>query len=99
MKWQILTLVLTFLILLSVGGIVSVVSAASHENPKQVSKPDVKAASCNFVGSCKSNVYHYPSCGYVKNIKPGNIVCFDTPCDAVARGIIHVRSVSPQRVD
>jgi len=39
----------------------------------------VYASSCNFVGSKNSDVYHYPDCRYVKNIKSGNRICFDTP--------------------
>jgi len=45
MKRQFLTLFLTLLILVSIGGAVSIVGAASHVNPGQVSKHIVKAQS------------------------------------------------------
>ncbi len=85
-KRQILTLFLTLLILMSIGGVVSTVGAASHVTPEHVAKPTVKAASCDFVGSSKSNVYHYPGCSEVKHIKPENLVCFSSPSDACAYG-------------
>lgn len=86
MKRQVLTLFLTVLVLMSVGGAVSIVGAASHENPGHASKQDVKAASCNFVASVNSKIYHYPWCQAVQNIKPENLRCYNTPCDAVAAG-------------
>lgn len=36
-----------------------------------------------FYGSINSDVYHYPSCGYVKNIHPENLISF--PSSAAAR--------------
>ena len=39
-----------------------------------------------FVGSKKSDVYHYPSCRYVKNILSENIIWFSSVEDAKARG-------------
>ena len=43
-------------------------------------------ASPNFVGSKKSDVYHYPWCHYVDRINPENLIYFDTPEDAIAAG-------------
>ena len=39
-----------------------------------------------FVGSKKSDVYHYPNCRYVKNILPENIIWFTSVEDARAHG-------------
>ncbi len=39
-----------------------------------------------FVGSKKSDVYHYPNCRYVKMIKPENIIWFSSVEDARAHG-------------
>ena len=39
-----------------------------------------------FVGSKKSDVYHYPSCRYVKMIKPENIIWFTSVEDARNHG-------------
>jgi hypothetical protein len=86
MKRQILTLFLTLLILMSVGGVISIVGATSHVTPAQISKPTVRAASCPFVGCKCSNTYHYAYCYQAVLIKPENMVCFNSPCDAEAAG-------------
>jgi competence protein ComEC len=39
-----------------------------------------------YVGSIKSDVFHYPSCSYVKKIKPENIIWFSSRDDAIAHG-------------
>jgi len=86
MKRQFLTLFLTLLILVSIGGAVSIVGAASHVTPAQVTKSTVKEAPGPFCGSIKSNVYHYPGCYEVKHIKPGNLIWFNTSEEARAAG-------------
>ncbi|GAG82341.1 unnamed protein product, partial [marine sediment metagenome] len=43
-------------------------------------------SSGKFVGSKKSDVYHYPNCRYVKMIKPENIIWFSSVEDAKAHG-------------
>jgi len=86
MKRQILTLFLTLVLLISVGGVVSIVGAASHMTPGQVAKPTVKEAAGPFVGSIHSDVYHYPSCCHVKQIKPANLRWFSTSEEARAAG-------------
>lgn len=35
-----------------------------------------------FVGSARSNVYHYPTCHHARRIKPSNLVTFSSPEDA-----------------
>ena len=39
-----------------------------------------------FVGSVNSNVYHYPSCRYVDQIKPENRIWFSSSQDARNHG-------------
>jgi competence protein ComEC len=39
-----------------------------------------------FVGSSKSNKYHYPNCSSAKKIKPANLVTFSSSEDARAQG-------------
>jgi micrococcal nuclease len=39
-----------------------------------------------YVGSIKSDVFHYPSCFYVDRIKPENIIWFSSREDAIANG-------------
>lgn len=41
-------------------------------------------ASSHFVGNKNSDVYHYPSCYYVDNIKPDNLIYFNTPEETIA---------------
>jgi len=62
MKRILLTLILTLLILISVGGVVSIVGATSYETLRQASKPTVKEAACNFIGDSSTHVYKYPWC-------------------------------------
>ena len=39
-----------------------------------------------YCGSSKSDVYHYPSCSYVGQIKPENLIWFVDAADAQSRG-------------
>ncbi len=41
-----------------------------------------------FVGSSKSDKYHYPSCTAAKRIKPANLITFSSSADARARGYV-----------
>jgi len=86
MKRQFLTLSLTLLILVLIGGAVSIVGAASHVNPAHVPNVAAKEAAGPFVGSIHSNVYHYPSCYEAQHIKPQNQIWFNTSEEARAAG-------------
>ena len=81
------------------GGAVSVVGAASHVTPGHASKLTVKAESCPFVGCKCSGIYHYVNCNYASLIKPENMVCFNTPCEAQAAGYRPCEHCHPQSVD
>jgi len=96
MKRILLALFLRLLILISVGGVVSIVGATSHETLRQASKPTVKEAACNFIGDSSTHVYKYPWCPSVKYIKPENKVCFNTFCDACAAGYRPCEGCHPQ---
>lgn len=39
-----------------------------------------------FVGSVNSDVYHYPWCRYVSQIKPENLIWFTDASDAISHG-------------
>jgi len=56
------------------------------------------AASSNgpFVGSAKSDKYHYPSCSAVKKIKSANLVTFSSSADARAQGYVPCGICHPQ---
>jgi len=45
-----------------------------------------QTAAGKYCGSSKSDVYHYPSCSYVKQIKPENLIWFVDEKDAKNRG-------------
>jgi len=54
--------ILTPLILISIGGAVSVVGLASHVTPRGVSHQRSKRESCPHVGCKCSGIYHYTDC-------------------------------------
>jgi competence protein ComEC len=41
-----------------------------------------------FVGSAKSDKYHYPGCSAAQKIKPANLVTFSSSADARAQGYV-----------
>jgi hypothetical protein len=61
------------------------ISAANHPSTSASKGCQIQAAG-PFVGSRNSNVYHYPSCYHVQQIKQGNLVTFNTVADACAAG-------------
>ena len=46
----------------------------------------IAAFAAEFVGSAKSNKYHYPSCVWAKKISPKNLVQFSSAKDAQQKG-------------
>lgn len=48
-----------------------------------------------FVGSKTSNKYHYPTCKWVKEIKPHKVVKFDSPEKAAKAGYIACPTCRP----
>jgi len=48
-----------------------------------------------FVGSSKSNKYHYPSCQWAKKINPANEIWFSSSEDARAHGYVPCKVCSP----
>ena len=43
-------------------------------------------ATCNYVASKNSDVFHHPWCSYVQAIKPENKICFSTREEAIGSG-------------
>lgn len=58
----------------------------THPSSDHAQEPIVKAAV--FVGSIKSDKYHYPSCSAAKRIKPENEIWFSSSEDARAHGYV-----------
>jgi beta-lactamase superfamily II metal-dependent hydrolase len=48
-----------------------------------------------FVGSSKSDKYHYPSCSSAEKIKPANLVTFSSSADARAQGYVPCGRCNP----
>ena len=48
-----------------------------------------------FVGSAKSNKYHYPECEWAQKILPENLVKFNNPEEARNGGYIACKVCSP----
>lgn len=48
-----------------------------------------------FVGSVKSDKYHYPDCQWAKKIKPENEIWFSSSEDARAQGYVPCKVCSP----
>lgn len=55
----------------------------------------VDASSGKYCGSIKSDVYHYPSCHYVDQIKPENLIWFIDEYDAVNKGYRPCKGCAP----
>jgi competence protein ComEC len=69
-------------------------STAPQATATAVSWPATVTASASttsqeaFVGSVKSNKYHYPSCQWAEKIKPSNEIWFTSSADAQAHGYV-----------
>jgi len=53
------------------------------------------AADYKYVGSKKSNKYHYPSCQWAKKIKPYNLVTFQSAKEAQEAGYVPCKVCKP----
>ena len=59
------------------------------------SLPETPALKGQYLGSINSDVFHYPSCSYVKSINPGNIIWFSSRADAIAHGYRPCKKCNP----
>ena len=57
------------------------------------------AAEYKYVGSKKSNKYHYPTCRWAKKIKPYNLVTFQSAKEAREAGYIPCKVCRPPLKD
>jgi micrococcal nuclease len=53
------------------------------------------AADYKYVGSSKSDKYHYPSCQWAKKIKPDNLVTFKSAKEAQDAGYVPCKVCKP----
>lgn len=57
------------------------------------------AAEYKYVGSVKSNKYHYPTCKWALKIKPENLVTFKSAKEALAAGYVPCKVCKPPTMD
>jgi methylphosphotriester-DNA--protein-cysteine methyltransferase len=57
------------------------------------------AADYKYVGSKKSNKYHYPSCRWAEKIKPYNLVTFGSAKEAQEAGYVPCKVCKPSLQD
>jgi hypothetical protein len=82
-KWySILLLGLTLLLLAS--SVIACQPSPSSAPPAQTEPSSLPTG--KYVGSINSNVYHYPSCRYVEQIHPENLVWFASAAEAQVKG-------------
>ena len=57
------------------------------------------AAEYKYVGSAKSNKYHYTSCEWAAKINPQNLVTFKSPKEALDAGYVPCKVCRPPTKD
>jgi hypothetical protein len=57
------------------------------------------AADYKYVGSAKSNKYHYPNCKWAQKIKSENLVTFKSAKEALAAGYVPCKVCKPPTKD
>jgi methylphosphotriester-DNA--protein-cysteine methyltransferase len=57
------------------------------------------AADYKYVGSSKSDKYHYPSCKWAKKINPANLVTFRSAKEALDAGYVPCKVCKPPTKD
>lgn len=78
------------------GGQIPAGVCIKRESTAQAITPAVSASSNGpFVGSSKSNKYHYPSCSAAKKISTANLVTFASSAKARAAGYMPCRICKP----
>ncbi len=75
--------VLIFMLLFSLGFTSVDYHPQKESNHDEIS---LKAYTGPFVGSIKSDVYHYPNCASAKQIKKKNLIVFTSVADAKDEG-------------
>ncbi|HAS04570.1 MAG TPA: hypothetical protein DCR71_02240 [Dehalococcoidia bacterium] len=73
---------------IAVGSTTSTETPASYYQPQDTTPAPTPASSGSYVGSIKSDKYHYPSCRYAKSILPENEIWFADAAEAQAAGYV-----------
>lgn len=72
-------------------------STDSSSSSSVSSSSSSSSTSTYYVGSSKSDVYHYPSCYHVKQIKSSNLIRFNSVQEAKNRGYRACKDCNPPR--
>ncbi|PAB61016.1 Ada metal-binding domain-containing protein [Anaeromicrobium sediminis] len=71
----------------------------TNTTTNNVEKPSntnvVNKIESTYVGSDKSNKYHYPDCRWAKKIKPENLLEFNGKSDAEGKGYVPCGTCNP----
>jgi micrococcal nuclease len=57
------------------------------------------AADYKYVGSARSNKYHYPNCEWALKIKPENLITFKSAKEALEAGYVPCKVCTPPVTD
>lgn len=57
------------------------------------------SADYKYVGSAKSNKYHYPTCEWAKNIAPKSLITFESAKKALDAGYVPCKVCKPPTND
>jgi beta-lactamase superfamily II metal-dependent hydrolase len=81
----------------SVGNITTTDIVAPNNQSKTITPAPVPTQDSTglYVGSIKSNKYHYPSCQYAKTILPKNEIWFANTAEAQAAGYVPCKGCKP----
>lgn len=78
------------------GGQIPAKVCIKGESSAPITTPVVSASGNGpFVGSAKSNKYHYPSCQWAQKIAPSNLVTFSSSAEARAAGYVACKVCRP----
>ena len=73
-------------------------TSGSEQTTTTISSDETTTTQTNsgpFVGSKKSDVYHYPNCGSAKSIKPENLITFSSVEEAKSAGYRPCKKCNP----
>ncbi|OPY49348.1 MAG: hypothetical protein A4E49_03171 [Methanosaeta sp. PtaU1.Bin112] len=66
-----------------------------EESTAPATRPAVSSSNGPFVGSSKSNKYHYTSCQWAQKIKASNLITFSSSAEARAAGYVPCKICNP----
>ncbi len=90
MKGKVFGLVIGLMAVVAVAGILP---AGTMRVPEPVAYAEQKQEI--FVGSARSNKYHYPWCKWAQKISPRNLVAFSSTENAQQRGYVPCKVCKP----